>query len=180
MADPISWVMTGGAAISAAGAYSQGQAGKAAATYNTRLRERDATLALSQSQQDAIQFSRQASQVQGTLLAGYGASGVATDEGSPMDALRMSAANAKLDEGTILYKGRLRATGYLDDAQLNRLSGKTAEEQGGMNTASYLLTGLGRAGATRIASDSGVTSNRSAYNDSVRLQQRARAQYGMD
>lgn len=152
MADPISWVMIGGAAISAAGAYSQGQAGKSAAEYNTRLRERDAVTALSQSNQEAIQFSQRAAQAHGTLLAGYGASGVATDEGSPMDALRMSAANAKLDEGTILYRGRLKATGYYDDAALNRIAGKTAEEQGYYNSASSLLVGGSRALAASTSS----------------------------
>lgn len=152
MADPISWVMIAGAGVSAVGAYSQGQAGKAAATYNTQLRERDAMTALSQSNQDAIQFSQRAAQAQGSLLAGYGGAGVATDDGSPMDALRMSVANAKFDEGAILYKGRLKATGYYDDAALNRMAGRTAEEQGGMNTASSLLTGAGRAFATSATS----------------------------
>lgn len=153
MADPISWVMIAGAAISAAGAYSQGQAGKSAADYNTRLRERDATVALNQSSQDAIQFQARAAQAHGTLLAGYGGSGVASDEGSPMDALRMSVANAKLDEGTILYKGRLKATGYYDDAALNRIAGETAEEQGYLNSASSLLTGVGRAMSLQARAD---------------------------
>ena len=148
MADPISWAMMGGAAISAVGAVSQANATKAAASYNTALRERDATVALNQSSQDAIQFQARAARDHGTVLAGYGASGVATDDGSPMDALRMSVANAKLDEGTILYKGRLKATGYYDDAELNRRAGKTAEEQGYFNAASSLLVGGGRAAAT--------------------------------
>lgn len=165
MADPISWVMIAGAAVSAAGAYSQGQAGKAAADYNTRLRERDATVALNQSSQEAIQFQSRAAQAHGTLLAGYGASGVATDEGSPMDALRMSAANAKLDEGTILYKGRLKATGYYDDATLNRMAGRTAEEQGMFNTASSLLVGGGRVLSTQAQANSYKPRRVAAYQE---------------
>lgn len=148
MADPISWVMIAGAAVSAAGAYSQGQAGKAAASYNATLRERDATVALNQSSQDAIQMRARTDQFHGALVASYGASGVSSDEGSPMDALRMSAANAKLDEGMILYKGRLKALGYHDDATLNRIAGRTAEEQGYLNSASSLLVGGGRTMAT--------------------------------
>lgn len=148
MADPISWVMMSGAAISAVGAVSQANASKAAASYNTALRERDATVALNQSSQDAIQFQARAQQEHGTLLAGYGGSGVATDDGSPMDALRMSVQNAKFDEGAILYKGRLKATGYADDAELYRRAGRTAEEQGVMNAASSLLVGTGRAAST--------------------------------
>lgn len=179
MADPISWVMVGGAAISAAGAYSQGQAGKAAAGYNTRLRERDAITALSQANQDAIQFSQRAQQAHGTLLAGYGASGVSTNEGSPMDALRMSAANAKYDEGAILYKGRLKATGYYDDAQLNRMAGRTAEEQGYMNSASSLLVGAGRSMSTRASMDAGRPSSSKAYDEAVSAQNEARRKYGI-
>lgn len=148
MADPISWVMIGGAAISAVGAVSQANASKAAASYNTALRERDATVALNQSSQDAIQFQARAAREHGTLLAGFGASGVATDEGSPMDALRMSVQNAKFDEGAILYKGRLRASGYADDEELSRRAGRTAEEQGYFSAASSLLVGTGRAAAT--------------------------------
>jgi hypothetical protein len=141
-------VMLAGAAVSAIGAMSQANAAKAAHSYNATLRERDAIVATEQSGQDALRVQRHAAMEQGNILAGYGASGVATDEGSPLDVLRMSAANAKLDEGTVLYKGRLKATGYATDATLERRAGRTAEEQGYLNSASYALTGIGRAGAT--------------------------------
>jgi hypothetical protein len=50
----------------------------------------------------------------------------------------------KLDEETLLYRGRLKAMGHQSDVALNRLSAETAGEQGGLNAASYLLTGVGR------------------------------------
>lgn len=154
MADPISWVMLAGAAISAMGAVSQANAQKAAHSYNAKLLERDAIVATDQAHADSLLVQRRAAQDHGSLLAGYGASGVATDEGSPMEVLRMSVANAKLDEGTILYKGRLKATGYADSVTMERQAGRVAEQQGYLNSASYLLTGAGRAGSTYAASKS--------------------------
>jgi len=154
MAIPI--VMIAGAAISAYGAMEQAKAGKQAATYNAQLRERDATVALDQSSQDAERFNRKYQQEQGSMLAGYGASGVGL-EGSPMDVLRMSATNAKLDEETILYKGRLKATGYHDDAFLNRMAGDTAMKQGTLNASSYLISGAGKAGYTYAGGMRGTT-----------------------
>lgn len=141
-------IMASGAALSAVGAISQGQAAKAAHSYNAQLLERDATLALNQSGADAAMVARKAAQDQGSLVAGYGAAGVATDEGSPVDVLRMSVANAKLDEGTVLYKGRVKATGYYNSAALERTAGKTAQQQGALNAASYLLTGAGNTAYT--------------------------------
>ena len=154
MADPISWMMLAGAAVAAVGAVSQANAQKAAHSYNAKLAERDAMVATEQAHSDSLLLARKASQDQGSLIAGYGASGVATDEGSPMDVLRMSVANAKLDEGTMLYKGRLKATGYYDSATLERMGGTVAQEQGYLNASSYLLSGVGRAGSTYAAGQS--------------------------
>lgn len=159
MAVAIPMIMLAGAAVSAMGAVSQANAAKAAAGYTAQLRERDATVALDQSQQDAARVQRQGAQAQGSLLAGYGASGVATDQGSPMDVLQMSASQAKLDEETIRYKGRLRATGYGDEATLSRTSGETAQRQGTLNATSYLVGGAGRAGATYVSGQRPVQSS---------------------
>jgi hypothetical protein len=148
MAIPI--VMMAGAAISAMGAISQANAAKATAGYNAQLRERDASVALDQSKQDAARVARRTEEAQGSLLAGYGASGV-TSDGSPLDVLRQSAAEGQLDQDTLLYRGRLKATGYADSAELDRMQGRTATEQGRWNAASQLLTGVGRAGSTYAA-----------------------------
>lgn len=141
-------VMMVGAGISAMGAISQANAAQASASYNATLREQDAGIALEQANRDAVQVRRAGQMAQGSALAGYGASGVATDEGSPLDVLAMSAGQAKLDEETVLYKGRLKATGYHNAAALERYSGKTAKEQGYLNAASYLIGGAGQAATT--------------------------------
>ncbi len=148
MAAIIPGVMMAGAGISAIGAISQANAQQAASSYNARLREIDAGVALEQADRDALQIRRAGERAQGSVLAGFGASGIATDEGSPLDVLSMSASEAKLDEETVLYKGRLKASGYQGAAALERYSGDTAQKQGYLNAASYLIGGAGKAGAT--------------------------------
>ena len=138
-------MMMAGAAISAYGAIQQGNQAKAAANYNAQLRTRDSQLALTQADQEAQQVRWAGQRAQGSLLAGYGASGV-TSDGSPMDALAASASQAKLDEETVLYKGRMKSTGYLSDADLNRVQGENAVQQSQLQAASYLISGAGSAG----------------------------------
>lgn len=151
MAAAIPVLFLAGAAVQAYGAVQQANAAQTAASYNATIRERDASVAMDQATRDAQQVQRQVKQAQGTLLAGYGAAGVVSNEGSPLDVLAMSARNGKLDEENILYRGRLKAMGAMTDAELNRISGQTAKEQGNLNAASYLLTGIGRGASTYAA-----------------------------
>ena len=147
----IPMMMMAGAGISAVGAISQANAQQAASSYNARLREVDAGVALEQADRDALQVRISGERAQGSVLAGFGASGVSTDEGSPLDVLASSASNAKLDEETVLYKGRLKASGYQSAAALERYSGDTAQKQGYMNAASYLIGGAGNAASTHAS-----------------------------
>jgi hypothetical protein len=151
MAMVIPAVMVAGAALSAYGAIQQANAAKAAGSYNAAIRERDATVAMQQSQADADRVALQGKRVEGSLLANYGAAGVASDEGSPLDVLADSASQNQLDQETIKYKGRLKAMGYQGDAALSRMGAEVAEDQGPLNAASHLLTGAGRAGSTYMA-----------------------------
>ena len=138
-------MMMAGAALSAYGAIQQGNQAKSAANYNAQLRTRDSAVALQQAGQEAQQVRWAGQRAQGSLLAGYGASGV-TSEGSPMDVLAASASQAKLDEETVLYKGRMKSTGFLESATLDRFQGENAQQQGQLQAASYLIGGAGHAG----------------------------------
>lgn len=154
MAGPIGAVMLAGSSLQALGAVSQANAAKSAHYYNAELRERDAEVALQQASVDAWRVRQQDQFAQGDLLAGIGASGGSSEDS--MDVLRMSAANAKLDEETVLYKGRLKATGYHGDAALERQAGIVAERQGYLNSASSILTGVGQAGWASVRSSEGM------------------------
>lgn len=133
-----------GAAVSAMGSISQGKAQAQAAGYNAQIAERNATIARQQAGADAETQRRNSMRAIGAMRANYGASGV-TLEGSPMDVLESSAAEAKLDEMNIRYKGELRAIGYKDEAALDRASAKTAKQQGLMGATSAIVGGVGSA-----------------------------------
>lgn len=139
MAIPI--MMIAGGALAAAGSLKQAQAQQAASEYNAAISERNAITVRAQADSDAAAFRQQMTLREGSLIAGYGASGV-TGDGSPLDVLGMSAANAKRDELMIQYKSDLAAMGYRETAVLNRMQGGQAIEAGNYQAASSLLTGV--------------------------------------
>lgn len=132
-------------AMSAVASIKQGQAAKAAAQYNAQVGEQNATAAEQQAQSQAFLHSRRASMENGGLLANYGASGVVSGEGSPLEVLAQSAANAEWDRQTIVYNGRVRANSLRNQAGLDTAQGETAEQNGYMSAAGSLLQGAGQA-----------------------------------
>jgi multidrug efflux pump subunit AcrA (membrane-fusion protein) len=151
MAAAIPFVMIAGAAISAMGSMQAARAQQTAANYNARLEETNAVVALNQSTADAVRFRAQADKLHGELIAGFGASGLGM-EGTE-SVLADSVKNARLDEETIKYKGRLRSMGFYNSATLDRFSGENAVEQGQTMAASQFISGVGPAGATYVAMD---------------------------
>jgi hypothetical protein len=140
MSGGTSAIMLAATAMSAIGGIAQGQQAKSAHNYNAQIAERNAVAARQQASADAAAQQRHARQVLGAARANYGASGV-TLEGSPLDVLEMSAANAELDRQNILYKGSLRAMGYESDADMERMQGRSAQAAGYTRAASSVLTG---------------------------------------
>jgi hypothetical protein len=130
-------------AMQAVGALSQGMQAKNAAKYNAKLAEQNAAMARDQANADAQAQQRDARRTIGLARANYGASGV-TLEGSPLDVLEQSAALAELDRQTILYKGEVRATGYGNEAALEKHRGKTAMMEGIMGAGSAIVMGYGK------------------------------------
>jgi hypothetical protein len=84
----------------------------------------------------------------------------------------MSASEAKLDEETVLYNGRLKAMGYQSDAVLERQAGKVAKQQGYINAASYLVGGAGQAAYTGARISTGSSGSATALQDSIEAQKR--------
>lgn len=141
MAVAIPILMIAGGAMAAMGAMQQANAQAEASQYNAALSERNAIVTRGQTDADVAAFRQQTTLREGSLIAAYGAAGV-TDEGSPLDVLGMSAANAKRDELMLQYKGDLASLGYRETATLNRMQGKQAIEGGNYQAASSLLTGM--------------------------------------
>lgn len=148
-----------GALVQAKGAQAQARAQQQAAQYNASVADRNAVIAKDQAARDAEAQKRNSVRQLGGMRAAYGASGV-TIEGSPLDVLEQSAAEAELDRLNITYKGDLKAMGYQEEATLDRFSGETAIQQGRYRSASALLTGAGQAfsmGASGFSSTSSAT-----------------------
>lgn len=160
MAEAIAITTMAGAVLSAYGAVQHADAAKKAAFYNADLNTRNATIAYDQASAEAAMVRRQAAQVQGSAVAGYGASGVQL-EGSPLDVLASSAAQAKLDEETVNYRGNLKAMGYYSNAELDRMAGTTAVQQGQLQAASSFLTGVGNAGSYYTYAGKGASTSNS-------------------
>lgn len=148
MAAALPFIMIGmsliGSMQGAQQARSQGEAGAAAAAFNSAAATRNAGIARQQAADDAAAQRRTAVQTMGAMRAGYGASGV-TLEGSPLEVLESSARNAELDNQMIRYKGELRAMGYEDTATLEDFSGGVALQAGEDKATGILIGGVGKA-----------------------------------
>lgn len=77
------------------------------------------------------------------MRAAYGASGVSL-EGSPLDVLENSAAEAELDALTIRYKGKVGAMGSESEAATQRARASNAKTEGYYNAGTALLGGANK------------------------------------
>jgi hypothetical protein len=126
--------------IGIVGHLAQGSAEGKAADYNATIARRNEQIAIEQGNLDAENQRRKAIMTMGAARSLYGASGV-TGEGSPIDVLANSAANAEIDNQTIKYKARLRALGYQDTADLDSASASAARSNGYSDAIGTLLGG---------------------------------------
>ncbi|MES2348491.1 MAG: hypothetical protein V4641_13090 [Pseudomonadota bacterium] len=101
-----------------------------ASTFNSQVAEQNATVATSQGEADAVQQRRVNELRMGTIRASYGASGL-TMEGSPIDVLSSSAAQAELDVQNIKYNAALKAQGYTNNATLDNMRAEGASAAAG-------------------------------------------------
>ncbi|MPZ43949.1 MAG: hypothetical protein GEV05_11180 [Betaproteobacteria bacterium] len=147
-----------GTAFSVAGAISGASSQANAAKYNAQVAERNAQVSRAGAAADAQTLDRRARQRIGAARAAYGAAGVDL-EGSPLDVLEQSAAEAEMDKMNILYKGELQAMGMQDTAALNRSRADAAIGEG--------VYGAGR--ALLIGSVPGATRGEYLYDDEGRI-----------
>jgi hypothetical protein len=118
-----------GAALAISSTLQSGKRQRRLHDHNALLEERDAVIARQQALADAGTSRRDASRKIGAMRAAYGASGIVSNDGSAMDVLESSAAEAELDALTIIYKGELRAMGHEDTAYLERERGQNAVKE---------------------------------------------------
>lgn len=140
-------------AMNAIGAIHSGNSEAAAGEYNAQMAERNAALSRQQAAIEEQRTRTLAAKQIGNMRAGYGASGVAMD-GSAIDVLSESAANAELDALTVRHGGEMRAQGFQNEALLDRYRAKNSKLGGylgalgaGLSSyASYTLFSAGGVG----------------------------------
>lgn len=117
-------VFTGiGGLVSTVGQIRQGNAAANAANYNASMAEQNAAQVEAQAAEEERRSRLNAKKELGSARANYGASGVQID-GSALDVLQESAANAELDALTIKHSGAVKAQMFRNEAALSRYEGK--------------------------------------------------------
>lgn len=146
--EPATIAVAIGAAISAAGAISQGQASKRQFAFQAAVQrqqaEREAQIAAVEEQRKRIADERQA----GTIRARLAASGIDPGSGTALLVQQDFAAEAELDALLIRSGGEARASTLLNEAELAEAKGSAASTAGFAKAGSTLLTaaGTGKAG----------------------------------
>ena len=132
-----------GAAFSAFGSLMGGASKRRAKRREAARQQRNAAIARDQAAAEILRQTVVSRKVQGSMRAAYGAAGV-TVEGSPLDVLEESAANAELDRLTIKYRGELRAIGYEEGAAESRREGSDAFTGGLISAAGSMFSAFGQ------------------------------------
>lgn len=134
-------LLVAAAGLQAAGTLKAGMDANAAGKYNAKKAKRAAAVSRDQAAAAMIRQDKEARKAMGAMRAAYGAAGV-TVEGSPLEVLAESAANAELDRLTIKYRGELAAQGYESDAALSKFEGKSALTGSLFKAAGTILGGF--------------------------------------
>jgi hypothetical protein len=149
--------MAVGAAVSAYGAYSQGQAAKSAAQYqaavagnNKIMADRAAVDAQQRGEVAADKRREQAAQLIGRQRAVLAGNGVVVDQGSALDITSDTAATGEFEALTIrsnaereAYQYRAQGENFSSEAQLATMRGDSAAQAGMFGAGSSILNGAG-------------------------------------
>ncbi|TQV80770.1 hypothetical protein [Denitrobaculum tricleocarpae] len=133
------------AAVGALGAIQEARASSAASEFNAKIADNNAIIAEQNAAADETRQRRAAGRQAAASRAAIGAAGV-TLEGSPMEVLEDQALEAELDALNIRYGGRLQASNYRSQAQLDRSAARSARTQGFLSAGSTLLRGAAQFG----------------------------------
>ncbi len=154
-----------GTAVSAYSSVAAGQNAKETADYNSEMQRRQAKDVLVRGSIAADEKRQQARKIIGAQTAAMGASGFATDSGSPLQLLTESAGMGELDALRTLNNAQRQASGLNAQADITQWQGNVAETTGAMNAAGTALGGLASAGMGYYnAKGGGTPSNATGQN----------------
>lgn len=133
-----------GAGVTAYSAIQAGQEQKKVSEANARMAEYQAKQAKEAAALKAAQYRKEADRRMASIRAGFAASGVATTEGTPLMVLMESAEEVAADELRIKRGGEQTAWGLLEEANIQRIGGKSAATAGAWGAGASLLGGASR------------------------------------
>lgn len=128
-----------GGAIQAIGAINEGESKAHAAEFNAEQNRKNSDAARAQAADDEIQSRIVSRKAIGDIRASYGASGIQSSEGSALEVLQASAANAEMDALRIKHAGELKSQAYLAGARLNEMEATNSRAQGYLGAASAVI-----------------------------------------
>ena len=133
-----------GAGVAAYSSYESGRQQDKVAESNARMAEYQAKQAKQAAEVKATQYAKEAKRRMASIRAGFSSSGVSTTEGTPLLVLMESAEEAAKDELRIRRGGEQAAWGLLQEANIQRLKGQSAAQQGALAAGASLLGGAAR------------------------------------
>lgn len=122
----------------AVGSLVRGESQAVGYEYRAAIARQNAVIAQQQGVAAVEAQQRMAARRIGSMVANYGASGVQTDAGSPLDVLADSAAMATLDKLTLEYNYKLRAMGFEQQAATDLMGAKAARTSGYINAGTAI------------------------------------------
>lgn len=136
--------MVAGAAVSAVGAISQGQAAAAAASQNANAARAQAQIEQQQGDLAYQQQLRQSQIARGKSLAVLSDSGVDPSQGSPLDLLSQQARTGEFNAEETRFQYQENAWKMMVGAQGDDLAGAAALSKGTSTAVGGLLGGIGK------------------------------------
>ena len=131
--------------VSAFGSIVEGESAAGAAEYNAQIARQNAVVAEQQGVAASEQQSIAARRKIGSMVAGYGASGVVGGSGSAMDVLADSVRAATLDNLNVKYNYQLKAMGYRNQASLDDSNAKNSRTAGVFKAVGGVMDGAAAA-----------------------------------
>jgi hypothetical protein len=125
--------------------YQASMAQAQAASYNAAIQERNAKAAIDQSSAEQADARRDSRRRLDRVRSLYAASGIVSNAGSALDVFKDQAIEDKLAEQRISYKGRVRETGYREQATLDKMEARSARSAASIGMAAGIVGGLGSA-----------------------------------
>lgn len=126
--------------VGARGAMAQGKMEDQLAEQEARYNDLRATDEIARGVQDQDKIRIQLRRILGSQRASYGASGVDTNQGTPLNVALDSGREAELDMLTIANNASRAAFGFKESARRSRISGKFSKKAGKYNAWGTALT----------------------------------------